>query len=84
MKVHTRSGIKSLVMTGLVTVALGSPAAMAANPCNPCSPKPQSSKAANPCAAKNPCAAEKAKKKSPAAAKKAANPCAPGNPCAAK
>lgn len=92
MKSHSRSSIKSLVTSGLIAVALGTPAAMAANH-NPCSPKPQSSKAANPCAAKNPCAAANpcaakkpsaAKKKSPAAAKKAANPCAPGNPCAAK
>lgn len=96
MKLHSESSIKSLVTTGLLAIALGTPAAMAAS-YNPCSPKPQSTKAANPCAAKNPCAAanpcaakenpcaaKKAKKKGTAAAKKAANPCAPGNPCAAK
>ena len=81
MKSQSKSVIKSVMLAGLTSLALSAPGAFAAaNPCNPCSAKPQATKAsANPCSAKNPCAA----KKKTSAAKKA-NPCSAKNPCAAK
>ena len=85
-KIQQKSLVMSLFTTGILSLALGTPAAIAANPCNPCAAKPAASKAgANPCAAKNPCTAKNpCAVKTTGAKKKAANPCAANNPCAAK
>ena len=83
-----------LLGAGMATAALAAPCAPRMSdrnsPCNPCAARKRMMRKANPCAARNPCAAHareymmRMRQKNPCAVKKPANPCAAKNPCAVK